>query len=401
MKGLQVVDVSSDIAGAYCARLLGTCGADVTKIEPPGGDPLRSQPPLPRASGSDVSRVSARFEYLNCFKRGIVVDDDHPTGRSVLDALTDRADLVVSSCDGDPDRITAFEARLRERNPRCVHVVTSAFGLTGRYARYRSSELTRWAAGGFLQITGDPAHPPVQGGGPWADYATGITAAVGAMAAWRTATATGTGELVDVASMEVMAAFHQWTMVLFTHQGVVKRRAGNLHAESYHPMGPLPCKDGWVAIGIASVQQWESFCIAIDLPELLVDERFQTGGDRFDHATELDAELLPKLAELGAEELVGRLQDNHVPASKVLDVVELLGDRQLDARGFWAELDLGTAVARLPDKPFRIASCDAAFAAAPGFGEHSEAILADLGYSETEINELVASGAVRPAIKGR
>jgi itaconate CoA-transferase len=348
-----------------------------------------------------MSRVAARYEYLNAYKRGLVVDDGEATGAAVLDALIARSDVVVNSCDGDIASVMEFEQRLRQVSPKCVHVVTSAFGLTGPYSRYRSSELTRWAAGGFTQITGDPEQPPLQGGGPWADYATGITAAVGAMAALRAVASGSDGELVDVGNMEVMAAFHQWTLVLFTHQGVVKQRASNMHAESFHPMGPLPCKDGWVAIGIATVPQWEGFCLAIDLPELLLDERFQAGGDRFDRAAELNEVLLPRLGELAADELVELLQSNHVPAAKVLDVVELLGDRQLEARGFWAELDVGSATARLPDKPFRIASCDPPFTPAPAFGEHTEAILGELGYTQTEIEMLVESGAVRAATKGR
>jgi crotonobetainyl-CoA:carnitine CoA-transferase CaiB-like acyl-CoA transferase len=389
MKGLKVVDVSTDLAGAYCTRLLAACGADVTRVEPPEGDGLRHQPPLPHVPGT-TARVSARYEHLNAYKRGIVVDATTASGKPVLDALLGTADVVVSSCNGDPERALAFETEIRTRWPACVHVVTSPFGLTGPYASYKGGELVNWAMSGFLQITGDPDRPPVQGGGPWADYATGATAAVGALAAVRS----DAGQLVDVGTMEVMAAFHQWSLVLYTHQGVVKKRASNMHAESFHPMGPVPCKDGWVAIGIAFVPQWEGMCIAIDKPELLVDDRFQNNAERFDNAEAFNAELFPRLAEIEADTLVEVLQEHRVPAARVLDVSEFLHDRQVGARDFWVKVDVGGAAGMLPSKPFRIPTADPPFRPAPPPGRDTEDILAELGYDAGEIDALVAAGAV-------
>ncbi len=395
MIGLRVVDVSTDIAGAYCARLLATSGATVIKVEPPEGDPMRHQPPAPHLPDGSA-RVAARHEYFHSYKRGIAVDASTATGRAVLDALLGGADIVVSSCNGNPGDALALEDEIRSRWPRCVHVVTSPFGLTGPYASYRGSELISWACGGFLQITGEEDKPPVQGGGPWADYATGATAALGALAAVRS----GEGQLVDVATMEVMAAFHQWSLVLYTHQGVIKRRAGNRHAESFHPLGPMPCKDGWIAIGVALLAQWEGFCIAIDRPELLIDERFDTGAKRFDAHEAFDAALLPRLAELEVDALVELLQEHRVPASKLLDVVAVLDDRQLDARHFWASLDVGSATGRMPSKAFHLPTADPPFSPAPSLGGDSEAILAELGYDAGEIEALVASGAVICATVG-
>src|SRR3954454_11220693 len=133
MQGLRVVDLSTDIGGAYCARLLASCGADVTLVEPPEGDGLRHQPPLPHVPGR-TERVSTRHEHLNANKRGIVVDRTTAAGRRVLDELLAGAQVVLSSCNGDPERSPASEEQVRRRWPGVAHVVTSPFGLTGPYA---------------------------------------------------------------------------------------------------------------------------------------------------------------------------------------------------------------------------------------------------------------------------
>jgi crotonobetainyl-CoA:carnitine CoA-transferase CaiB-like acyl-CoA transferase len=135
-------------------------------------------------------------------------------------------------------------------------------------------------------------------------------------------------------------------------------------------MGPVPCKDGWVAIGIALIPQWEGMCIAIDKPELLVDDRFQNNAERFDNADAFNAELFPRLAEIEADTLVEILQEHRVPAAKVLDVSEFLVDRQVSARDFWAAVEVGGQTGRLPSKPFHIPTSDPPFRPAPTLGRH-------------------------------
>ena len=119
---------------------------------------------------------------------------------------------------------------------------------------------------GYAFITGKPNRTPLQGGGPWCSYVAGTTAAVGALSAARANRFSKQSEIVDVSVLEAMAALHQWSFVLYTHQGVVKQRSGNYHAESHHPLGLLACKDGWVAIAVSLAQQWENFCLAIEQP---------------------------------------------------------------------------------------------------------------------------------------
>jgi formyl-CoA transferase len=368
---IRVVERASSVAGAYCGRLLGMLGADVIKLEPPGGDPMRAT--HPRVTAADGSEQSAQFEYLNCFKRSVALEGPVPGAEPP--GLLESADVVVDHIDGDPERAVEEYQALSARNPRLVHVVISSFGLTGPYRGYRGNDFIDFASGGLTFVTGDTDRVPLQGGGPWAGHVVGVTAAIAALAGVRRTRQTGQGQLVDVGAMEALAAGHQWSIVLYTHQGVIKRRAGNLHAESFNPLGPVPCRDGWVCLGVATLPQWEGLCLALDLPELLVDERFQTGGDRFDHADALAAVLDPVLMSLTADEVVARCEEQRVPAGPVLRVTQVLDEEQLAVRGFWASSSRIGGGARMPERPFRVPGADAPFREAPAFGEHTRIVL--------------------------
>ena len=167
MRNVRVVEVDPNLAGAYCGRLFAGTGAEVVCAEPDSGTRLRGE------------GEGYLWEYLAVGKSSVVLD-----GGVALDELLAWADVVISSCDGDADGALAFHERVVRRvNRSAVHVVTSGFGLTGPYRNWRHSPLIDWAAGGQLYLTGEPDREPVQGGGPWASYLTGATAAVGAAAA--------------------------------------------------------------------------------------------------------------------------------------------------------------------------------------------------------------------------
>jgi crotonobetainyl-CoA:carnitine CoA-transferase CaiB-like acyl-CoA transferase len=348
-------------------------GADVVKVEPREGDPLRRSASSLR--GRDGEPLSALFEYLNCFKRSVTIDVDSVSGTAALRRLMATADVVLDSADGDPGALRGRYELVAAENARVVYVALSGFGLTGPYCEFRSNDFVDLATGGFLYITGEAGREPLRAGGPWSGYLVGTLGAAAALAAVRRSQASGRGQLVDVGAMEALASLHQWTLTLYTHQGVVKRRAGNRHAESYHPMGPLPCRDGWVCVGVATVPQWEGFCLATGMPELLADERFQTGGDRFDHADALDAIVVPRLREMNTGDLVSRLQEHRVPASPALTVHDLLADRQLASRGYWARSARLGPSAVLPERAFRVPGACAAFRTAPRAGEHTDEVL--------------------------
>ena len=391
MHDLRVLDLSQSVAGAYCARLLATAGADVTLVEPTDGSRLRSLPPL--LTSTNPSR-SAAFEYLSAWKRGIALDDKSAAGRAALSRLLDQADLVVSSLAGSPDELLTFDRAIRADRPSLIHVVTSSYGLTGSWSGWHSSDLTDWATSGYLYITGDPLREPLQGAGPWASYVAGTTAAVGAMAALLRRRATGRGQLVDVGAMESMAAAHQWSLVMWSHQGVVKHRASNRHAEAHHPVSLMACKDGWVCIGAPSQAQWINLCIALDLPEMAHEPAYSTAGRRYDRAEEIDNRFAPFLMARTRTEVVSHLQAHHVPASPVLALDETLRDEQLEARAYWVHPEELGDGSQMPGLPFVMPTSPDQFRPAPKLGADTASVLTEYGFAQTEITKLRQAGAI-------
>lgn len=390
MSGLRVLDLSDNVSGAYAARLLATAGAQVTLVEPTVGSTLRSRPPL---LTSQEPQRSAAFEYLSAWKRGVALDWSTDAGWATLGRLLDHSDVVITTLPAD--QALAFDHRARSERSSLVHIAATSYGLTGPWAGWRSSDLTDWAASGYLYITGDPLREPLQGAGPWASYVAGIAAAIGAMAALHARRATGRGQLVDVGAMEVMASAHQWSLVMWSHQGRIKHRANNRHAEAHHPVSLMQVNDGWVCIAAPTQAQWVNLCVALELPEMADDPRFATAGLRFDVAEEIDGRFAPFLMARNRTEVVEHLQSFHVPASSVLSMDEVLVDEQLEARAFWAYPEPPGDGVKMPGLPFVLPSSPDSFSAAPALGADTATVLAEAGVQPVEIESLAASGVIR------
>ncbi len=349
VRDIRVLELAgTSVPAAYCGRLFAATGADVVMVEPVAGSPIRGMAPWLPGRGRPRS---ARHEHLGAGKRSVVLDLAGPDG----DAALRWADLVVVGVDGDPDGAVSLRSRLESVNPAAVVVAVSGFGLTGPYARWRSTPLVDWASGGYLYLNGEPQREPLQGGGPWASAVVGATAAYGAAAAIIEAARTGRGQLVDVGAMEATAAGHQWTLTMYTHTGAVKRRYGLRFGETFHPMCLYRCADGgWVSICAASREQWERLCLTLDAAELLVDEALYAPAARFERADEIDTAFEPWLSSHTASEVVDALQENRVPASRAQDFVEVLASEQLAARRFFSPREDLAPGATMPARPFHL-----------------------------------------------
>ncbi len=356
-----VLELGDGIASGFCGRLLAGTGGQVIKVEPQSGSCLR----IPQNN----EPFASAFEYLAMYKKSItpLLDTNGLPPTEILML----ADIIIEEFDSDLTKAHQRIDELQSKNPHAVIVVCSPFGLTGPYAKFSSSSIVDWAMSGYASITGEPSREPLQGGGPWCAYVGGATAAIGALAALRNKVSLNQSEIVDVATFESMAALHQWSIVLHTHQGVTKQRSGNYHAESHHPLGLFPCKDGWVSIAVSLAQQWENFCLAIDQPELLSNPKFRSGGLRFDNAQELDTLIIPWLKNHGMDEIVEQLQKWSVPASPVLDIYQVIEDIQLKQRDFWVNRDdIGKNV-RAPSLPVTLLNRPDGPPLTPNLGQHN------------------------------
>lgn len=345
MQGLRVLDLSTSRTGAYAARLLASLGAEVVIGEPAGGCPLRAEP--------------LTWAYLAAAKSARIVEP----GTEVEAA--DGFDVVVLATDGSSGPVADVAATLRRARPDLVVVAVTPFGLTGPWRHWRAGPLELWAIGGHLGLTGDPERHPIPGGGPWESHLVGANAAVAAQAAAMGAVDHGSGALVDVAALETLAGSHQWSISLYTHEGVVKRRAGNRLGEMHHPICLYPCRDGWVCIAAASFHQWEGLCIAMDRVELLADDGLANAAVRFDRADELDEIITAWTSQLSVAEVVEASQANFCPAGPVADLAQLVDHPQLHHRRFWAPVPHLGPSAVMPAAPFSLGG-DRVIDQAPG-----------------------------------
>lgn len=400
MRARNVVDFSTGAAGAYCSRLLRTVGCKILMAEPIAGRHLRSHGPTVTIAepGQQTVDVNCLAEYADIGKRSVALDFDSDAGSAIRDQLASQADILV--WDTSPGQAVRLEQLVSSAAPGAVVVALSHYGLRGPDADRAGSAFTDWAAGGYSYITGNADGPPRVGGGPWPEYAAGAIAGFTALSAIRHANtdpSTSPSPLVlDISVQDVLVFLHQWTFSLYTHQGVTKLRAGNRHAESFHPMGFLPCSDGWICVGVATALQWERFCLALDMPELLLDPRFDTGARRFDNADNFNSIVAPWLQARTQDEAVRHLQDHGVPASPVQTIDQVAADQQLNARDFWQGVDVQGRVANVPQRPVALQGVGATVEPrrAPVLGQHSRAVLDDLGYDPEQVQDLVDRGLV-------
>lgn len=354
MQGIRVLDLSSDAAGAFCTRMLSSIGSDVTILEPSGGHRLRKEPPL-LADGT-----SAAWEYLQANKRSYAA----PPGVDEVE-LAAGYDVVVLSDEVPDAGLRGRISALREAHERLVVVAITGFGLTGPWSHWRAGPLEHWAAGGMMSLNGERDREPLPGGGPWATRMVGATAAIGAQAAVISAATSGVGDVVDVDAMQALVACHQWSIVLYTHNGVLKERSGNRHGEAHHPLSIHPCSDGWVCLAAVARHQWEGLCIAMDQVELLAEEELYIPAARFDRADELDLLINAWTSQHTVEEIVATLQAQQTPAGPVASLQDTLADSQLRARDFWVRPDPDRPDVVMPGVPFHIPGATPAFRPAP------------------------------------
>ena len=346
LAGLRVVEIAGDIAGPYCTKLLADLGAEVTKIEPPAGDPLRSWGPFP--GGIEDSGKSGMFEYLNAGKRGATIDLDADVMAS--HPLIAAADILVDGmAPGALDGFGLDAAALEALRPGLVVVRITAFGQNGPLRDRQVTPLTVQAASGWVNLR-DPQRAPVQAGARISEYVAGGYAALGALTALRSLSAKTTQIVeVDVSVMESLLSTLPYPMLL-----AEKMRSLGMppNTKAGPVIGIVRAADGWLGINCLTGQHWLDVCSMLGLPEYGEHQiAIMMGGPERD---EFYAQAQEWLSERTVDEIVELSQALRIPATPVNDGATVLECPQFRDRGFFVEAGSDGWSFRRPNSPFRL-----------------------------------------------
>ncbi len=395
LEGVKVLDLTHYFAGPYCTKLLATLGAEVVKAERPGlGDPLRHFPPF--ANPRQPAESGAWFLYLNTSKKSVTLNLKSDQGRELLRQLARDADILVENfAPGVMARLGLDYPTLQAENPALVMTSISNYGQTGPYRDWKASEINLYAAGGLMNITGEPAEPPLKEGAPLAQLGAGQNAFVATMTALLYAEDTGQGQHIDLAIAEYATNVLENALMQYSYSGREFTRVGN-RGYGRAAWGIYPCQDGFVGIIAGPDTNWPEVANIMETPEL-ADPRFASRQGRLLNADEVDALMLPWLLEHDKVDIFKAGQEHGLGFSFVAGMQDILEMEQLTARDYFVELEhpVGGSF-RYPGPPISPYSDIApwVYRRAPLLAEHCLEILGGLGYSAQDVEQLHAEGVI-------
>ena len=394
LAGVRVLDLTRVLAGPFATMLLADAGADVVKVEPPGGDDTRRWGP-PWAGGE-----SAYYLSVNRNKRGLCLDLARPAGRAILLRLAEDADVLIENFKvGTMERWgLGYEQTLRPHNPRLVYAGITGYGRTGPDAHLPGYDVIVEALGGLMSITGEPGGAPTKVGVAIVDVVTGCLAAYGVGAALVRRAATGVGGRVDLALLDSCLAALANQAGNYLIGGVVPGRLGNAHP-SIVPYQTFPTADGTLMVGAGTDRQFARLCAVVDRPGLAADPRFRTNPERVRHRDALVAALTEAFRARAADEWSELCGAAGIPAAPVRDLAGAFATPQVAARGLVAEIAHPTAgLVRTVTSPVRFdGEAPRPYRPPPRLGEHTREVLAAAGYSAEQIAAWQADGTAGPA----
>ena len=389
LAGVRVIELAHVMAGPVCGRMLADMGADVVKVEPPGpGDPTRAF--TPRVAGG----TAAAFVMANRNKRGIVIDLKTGRGLEAARRMLARCDVVIENFrQGVMGDLGLGYDSLREANPGLVYCQITGFGRTGPLADRRGFDLIAQGMTGLLSITGEgPGRPPVKCGPPLTDITAGILGAMGVVAALYAREFTGRGQRVDTSLFEAGLIQTLWQAAVALATGESPGPLGSAHPLAA-PYEALPTSDGWITVGGWNQVNWLRMIEVLKLRELADDPRFETNADRMANVQELRELLSRRLRTGTAETWLRRLEAANVPAGSVSGMIEALRHPQTVAREMVLTVSQAGQPVETLGMPIKMSDAPAVLQrGAPAPGEHGEEVLADYGFSEEEIEQLLRSG---------
>jgi crotonobetainyl-CoA:carnitine CoA-transferase CaiB-like acyl-CoA transferase len=390
---VRVLDLTQALAGPWCGMLLGDLGADVIKIERPGGgDQSRGWGP-PFLQGE-----STYFLSTNRNKRSMTLNLDREEGVRILHQLVRGADVFLVN---QPSRASLEKRRmdhdaLRAVNPRLVYCSITGYGFTGPRAERPGYDLVAQGEAGLMSFTGSEGGEPLKYPVPIADITTGLYATIGVLSALNARHATGEGQFVDMALFDSQLTWSSHIASDYLNAGKPPRRLGNTHA-SIVPYQAFRASDGYVIIAAGSEALWKKVCAVLGIERTLgADPRFATNGLRNEHRAELVPLLQAIIEKRTQAEWVRDLEAAEVPCGPINSLQQALGHAQAEARGMVVELPhpkLGAA--RSVGNPVKLGATPVSYRRhPPSLGEQTDEVLRELGHSDAQIAAWRSQGVV-------
>lgn len=377
LAGLKVVELARILAGPWAGQVLADLGADVIKVESPGGDDTRTWgPPFVERDGD---RSAAYFHGCNRGKRSVLADFRNPDDLDFVRSLIAGADVVIENFKvGGLAKYGLDYDSLKALNPRLIYCSITGFGQTGPYRERAGYDFLIQGLSGIMDLTGDPAGSPQKIGVAFADIFTGLYSVIAIQAALAQREKTGRGQHIDMALLDAMTGVLANQAMNFLVTGTAPTRMGNAHP-NIAPYQTFEVADGWFILAVGNDGQFQRFCSVVGLPELGTDPRFATNAARVGNR-ELLASLITKRTKTWTRDaLLAALEKEGVPASAINTVADAFADPQLQSRGMAIEAD-GVPGVRTP-----IVFSEGALALdrpAPKLGEHTAALRAALERGE-------------------
>src|SRR5580698_54398 len=394
LAGITVLDFGQIYQGPYATMLMAKAGADVIKIEPPGGEPLRKR--VIAAGGGDTTLPMA---MLNANKRAVTLNLKSDAGKELLKQMVCQADVLLENFSpGTLDGLGVGYDVLKAVNPRLVYATGTGFGISGPDRDNLAMDFTIQAASGIMSITGDPAGPPMKAGPTLVDFMGGIHLYAGVVTALFQRMATGEGQLVEVAMQETVYPTLASSYDYYRRTGKAPPRAGNRQAGlSAAPYNAFETTDGHVAVHVVTEEHWPKLLSAMGREDLMDDPRFKSHPDRAAHMEETEAVVTAWTSVRTKNEVAATLKRFRVPCAPVRNAMEVMNDAHMHQRGMLQHVNhpsLGDVI--LPKSPLRLHGADRTEAvASPFLGQHNQEIYGDwLGLGAAGVAALQRDGTI-------
>ena len=390
LAGITVLDFGQIFQGPYATMLMAKAGADVIKIEPPGGEPLRRRV---IATGGDTTLPMA---MLNANKRAVTLNLKSETGKNLLMRMVAKADVLLENFSpGTLDGLGVGYDVLKAVNPRLVYATGTGFGISGPDRDNLAMDFTIQAASGIMSVTGDPDGPPMKAGPTLVDFMGGIHLYAAVVTALLQRTTTGEGQLVEVAMQETVYPTLASSYDYHVRTGKVPPRAGNRQSGlSSAPYNAFQTNDGWVAVHVVTEGHWQNLLRAMGRADLLDDPRFNTNAARTTNMEATEALVTAWTISLGKQEVVAAAKRYKIPVAAVRNAVEVMNDPHMHERGMLQRIDhpsLGSII--VPNSPLRLHGSDRVEPIpSPSLGQHNRDVYG--GWLGLDVEELKRAGAI-------